>query len=130
MPHLSPKRAPLVNFVIAINAAPESATAQQALLFAEAVLKNKHTVSQLFFFGEGVRNLVLSAEAPLAKHWQQLILQHCLDAVACINALQTYRPQTTDQSLEFASVAGMAQLVAASASADRTVTFGVRENTL
>lgn len=129
-----------MKYALAIYGAPGSTqSGQTALQFAQALLAKGHTISQLFFYKDGVHNATQFASPPqdeqdLPTEWQSLIKEHNLDAVVCIAAAlrrgvidagEAKRYQKPAHNLpEDFQLSGLGQLLDASIEADRLVTFG------
>lgn len=129
-----------MKFTVIILGAPESSqSSRSALAFCRELLHQQHTIERLFFYADGVHNASLLAcppqdEANLTASWAQLIQEHHLDAVVCIAAAlkrgildqaeqKRYRKAAANLNANF-SLSGLGQLIAASATSDRTITFG------
>ncbi|MDZ7924818.1 MAG: sulfurtransferase complex subunit TusD [Marinagarivorans sp.] len=128
-------------FTLVINTAPISlhnGQAHSALLFAKTLIAQKHSIHRLFFYGEGIQNLNAQAlppqgEADLCQQWQAFINAHQLDAVVCIAAAirrgvfdttEANRHQRSAALAEGVSLSGLGQLIEATTTSDRTITFG------
>lgn len=129
-----------MKFSLVIYAAPYSSeSAATAFRFAQSVLAQGHELYRLFFFGDGVHNASMLTVLPqdeqnLQQQWHKLIEEHGLDSVICVSS--AIRRGIVDQSeaeryeLSGASayssseIAGLGQLIDASAHSDRMVSFG------
>jgi tRNA 2-thiouridine synthesizing protein D len=127
------------SFAIIVRGAPYTSQASlSAYRFANAVLESGHSVYRLFFYQDGVYNASAQIVPPqdemhLPKAWQQLIATHELDAVVCV-ASALKRGVVDDKEAaryELACgsvlpgfvISGLGQLVDATITADRVVTF-------
>ncbi len=129
-----------MKFSIVIYAAPYSSEAAfSAYRFTSAVLAQGHEIYRLFFMGDGVLNanrLAVTAqdEKNLQHSWDQLIKDHKLDSVVCVSSaikrgivdvVESERYELSAVSaFESSDIAGLGQLVDASAASDRLVSFG------
>ena len=127
------------SFAVLIQGAPYSSRAAlSAFQFCEAALASGHTIYRLFFYQDGVHNASALCVPPqdefhLPKAWQQLILQHKLDAVVCIasalkrgitDANEATRHQLPAANLlEGFSIGGLGLWMEALAKADRMLNF-------
>ena len=127
-------------FTVVVLGAPYSSAANStALRFCRAALEQDHTLKRVFFYGDGVHT-ASSLPAPpqdeykLTEQWQALISEHNLDAIVCIAAAlrrgvldsdeqQRYQKNAANLSQDF-TLSGLGQLIEASATSDRTITFG------
>ncbi|WP_185230738.1 DsrE/DsrF/TusD sulfur relay family protein [Teredinibacter franksiae] len=108
-----------MKYLIVVNAPPGSVSSAQALAFANALLNKQHTIETLFFVDEGVKN---AEDHP----WAQFLRERQLTATICVNSVEAYLPDYSSNAHNPFQIAGMAQLAAALASCDRTLTFGSR----
>ena len=129
-------------FSLVINSGPHSlhgGTSYNALQFAQALIRNKHDIHRLFFYGEGVYNLNAQAITPqgefnLPKAWSELIENNDIDSVVCIAAAARRgvldkgeckrHNKSTPNLLGSSELSGLGQLIEAAAASDRVVTFG------
>lgn len=127
-------------FSLAIYGAPYSSqAAYSALRFAEAVIRQGHSIHRLFFYADGAHCGTALAcppqdEVNLQEAWQQLIERHKLDAVVCIAAGQKRGVISESEAKRFSKpafnlapgfeLAGLGQLADAIAHSDRVITFG------
>ena len=129
-------------FSIVINSGPHSlhgGTSYNALQFAQTLIRNKHNIHRLFFYGEGVYNLNAQAVTPqgefnLPEAWSAFIRENNIDSVVCIAAAA--RRGVLDQGeckrhnksapnlLGDSELSGLGQLIEAAATSDRIITFG------
>ena len=110
-----------------------------AARFARSVLARGHSISRVFFLDEGTSNGAAAAvfpqdEADRLLPWVELAEQHGVELILCIASALKYgmldeaeanRHEKPSATIHPAfTVSGLGQLVDASASADRLVTFG------
>ncbi|MEY4589070.1 MAG: hypothetical protein RL497_1146 [Pseudomonadota bacterium] len=127
------------SFSLCIKAAPQTAGALHGLEFAKACIAQGHTITRLFFYGDGVylglKTLTLpQGEASISQQWQAFITTHSIDAVVCIAAALRRGvldcTEAARQGLEFNLLregfvlSGLGQWVAANSEADQAITFG------
>ena len=117
-----------MNYVLAIKGEVYgSQAAYLAYQVAEKLLASHHTISQIFFFQNGVSNanrLVepASDEVNLVEKWQKLAERHSLPLRLCISAAQ--RRGITEQNLAKGFIlAGLGEFTQATLTADRLLTF-------
>jgi len=118
-----------MNYTLAIYAHPETnSNALLAYQFAATLLRQRHSITRLFFFGDGVYNGVVNEQQhPLPEQWQQLISEHQLDAVVCVTAAAERgigNQSNQVRPLPGFDISGLGQLVEAATQSDRFVTFG------
>lgn len=129
-----------MKFAIVVYSSPyTSEAARSALQFSRAVLCQGHEIYRLFFFGDGVHNanrLAVTAqdEENIQKAWDSLIRENDIDAVVCVtsalkrgilNATEAKRHEKDSSALlDSFEIAGLGQLVDATAKSDRIVNFG------
>lgn len=127
-------------FSIAVYGAPHSSQASHsALQFARAVLAEGHQLYRVFFYQDGIHNATSLAAVPqdepdLVAGWQALGLEQGVDLVVCIAAAlrrgildetEQSRYEKTAHNLASGFVlGGLGQLMDASVSSDRLITFG------
>lgn len=98
-----------------------------AYQFANALIRQKHSISQVFFFQDGVNNanvLVNPAtdEINLMEKWQTFSHQHQVPLHLCISAAQ--RRGITEQNLAKGfTLAGLGEFSKAVLEADRLMSF-------
>lgn len=102
---------------------------------AEALLAAEHSITQIFFFQDGITNAnafinPASDEINLLEKWQSLAKLHHLPLYLCISAAQRrgvvdYHTSKTQQSnlAQGFSLAGLGQFSQAVLKADRLLTF-------
>ncbi len=129
-----------MKFGILVNAGPyQHQACDSALNFTRAVLARGHRVLRVFFYHDGVNVATRLAVPPqddrdLGAAWQALAREHGLDLVVCVAAAQrrgildaderTRHGRDADNLAEGFRIAGLGQLVEATADADRFVVFG------
>jgi tRNA 2-thiouridine synthesizing protein D len=129
----------MASFSITVLSSPQQSGAKHAYQFVEAALAQGHSISRLFFYGDGVFNALQGQILPQDEHhlpaaWESLILNHGLDAVVCIAAAlrrgvvdigeaQRY-PGTLANLRPGFQLSGLGQWVEAQCLADRCLTFG------
>lgn len=117
-----------MNYVLAV-CSPVYAT-QGAFLahqFAEAVLAKGHTITQVFFFQDGVTNGTGLVDCPsdefdLVEHWKKLAKLHGLSLHLCISAAAR-RGVVENNLAEGFILAGLGEFSKAVFEADRLITF-------
>ena len=127
-------------FSLAVYAPPSSQANDSAYRFANAVITSKqHQLYRVFFYHEGVYTATsLSCtpqdETDYTRRWQNLSMQHQVELVVCIaaalrrgiidrNEADRYEKLTSNLATHF-SLSGLGQLVEASVTSDRLITFG------
>ncbi|WP_041590102.1 DsrE/DsrF/TusD sulfur relay family protein [Teredinibacter turnerae] len=114
-----------MRFLVSINAAPESATAQTSLEFTERLLQANHTITLLFFYADGVRNA--DSGSAISARWAALISQYSLTALCCSNSAAEHALTSAGSLTAGFEIGGIAQLTTTAAvDAERCVTFGTR----
>jgi len=126
-------------FSLLINSSPASATARNALLFARATLDAGHRINRVFFFGDGALHAnAFNAPAGqthcLGEDWSAMAATHQIDLIACVgSALRNgiVDPATAKRlGIDCSNVragfevSGLGQLVDATVTADRVISFG------
>lgn len=126
------------SFTLVIYGSPESQSSSTALNFAQAVLKNGHTLYRLFFYQDGVLNACSfntpsQDEENLPASWQNLIQEHNVDAVVCVasalkrgivNESEADRYELPACNLrEGFEISGLGQLVDGLINSDRLINF-------
>jgi len=109
-----------MQYSLLVCASPEKAAAQTALLSAQAILAAGHSIQRLFFYRDAVR-VALHCSVSHSQ-WRQLILEHGLDAVLCVNALQQ-RNMAVDAQLHPWNISGLGQLAEVLSTSNRVLTF-------
>ena len=127
-----------MKYTLAIHGAPyASQAAQHGIAFAEALLRQKHTIERIFFFHEGVyqalsTRVIPQGEEELLKKWQGLGSQG-IELAVCIasgikrgviNEAERLRYEKNASNLaEHFTLVGLGQLISAINDADRYVEF-------
>ena len=127
-----------MKYTLAIHGAPyASQAAQHGIAFAEALLRQKHTIERIFFFHEGVLQALSTPVAPhgeedLLQKWQALSAQGVELAVCIASGIkrgvlseeERARYEKTSNSLaEPFTLVGLGQLISAINEADRYIEF-------
>ena len=115
-----------------------SQSAYSALQFCRSALAVGHSLSQVFFYQDGVGN-ANQLSAPLADEfdavceWAQFAREHDLELVVCVSAAERRGVLNNEQASEFAKqsanlhphfvVAGLGALHRAALDSDRMVSF-------
>jgi len=127
-------------FSILVLGAPfNSQSAYSAFRFTQAALASGQTIYRVFFYQEGIHNSSSLATPPqdefdLYQAWQDLKEQYQLDFVTCIAAAarrgllneseaKRHNKSASNIASQF-DLAGLGQLVEASALSDQVITFG------
>jgi tRNA 2-thiouridine synthesizing protein D len=115
-----------------------SQSAFSALRFCQSAVDNGHTISQVFFYQDGVTqasrlSMPLDDEFSALGQWIQFADQNAVPLVVCISAGERRGLMSDAQALEYQlgtgsshfafNVAGLGALHDASLDSDRTVTF-------
>ena len=115
-----------------------SQSAYSALQFCRAAVAAGHTLSQVFFYQDGVSNgnrlsVPLSDEFDAVREWVDFSTEYSVPLVVCISAAERRGILSAEQAAEFDkvaanlhpafSVAGLGKLHQASLDAGRTVSF-------
>lgn len=124
--------------ILVTGAVYSSQASYSALCFCRAALESGNTISQVFFYQDGVTQ-GNSLTAPLAdefdsvNQWHRLAQQYSIKLVVCVSAAERRGILTEQQADELDrassnlhasfSVAGLGELHAASLESDRTVSF-------
>jgi|TARA_B110000977_G_scaffold12695_1_gene16132 tRNA 2-thiouridine synthesizing protein D len=127
-----------MKYTLAIHGAPyASQSAQHGLAFAEALLRQEHSIERIFFFHEGVYQALSTRVTPqgeedLLAKWQTLS-NHGVELAVCIaggikrgviNEDERKRYEKNSNSLaEHFTLVGLGQLISAINNADRYVEF-------
>jgi len=126
-------------YTLHITHAPHSSkTAMTALLFARKLVERKHTISRIFFSGDGVYNgnalcIVPQDEINIPLAWQKLAQDNDIELIVCISSAlkrgiidkteaQRYEKQQHNLLSGF-EISGLGQLIEAAVNSDRLVTF-------
>lgn len=115
-----------------------SQCAFSAWQFCNASISADHTISQVFFYQDGVTqgtalSLPLADEFEPVAAWSKLAVDHDIELVVCVSAAERRGILGEEQAREFQKtaanlhpsfkVAGLGALHEASLDSDRTVTF-------
>ncbi|TKB48536.1 sulfurtransferase complex subunit TusD [Ferrimonas sediminicola] len=127
------------SFLVVVNGEPYgSHSSWSALKFCETLLKQGHTLEQVFFYQHGVLNasrllMPASDELNLAQRWQSLHQQHQVPLISCVSAGLRRgvidAEAAEDGGLDSANLAspfilgGLGELVTTMQEVDRTVQF-------
>jgi tRNA 2-thiouridine synthesizing protein D len=127
-----------MNIALLVTAAPGTENAWHALRFCEAACTGGHTVSRVFFYGDGVLH-GNSLQAPpqdepdLHQAWSTLADSHGIELVVCVAAalkrgvLDAEGARRAEKPAANAGpafvISGLGQLVEAMIDADRFVSF-------
>ena len=127
-----------MKYTLAIHGAPyASQSALHGIAFAEALLRQAHTIARNFFFHEGVLQALSTPVAPqgeedLLQKWQALSAQGVELAVCIASGIkrgvlseeERARYEKTSNSLaEPFTLVGLGQLISAINEADRYIEF-------
>ncbi len=125
-------------FTLIVHSAPDTGGGSQtALHFARTLHRLGHTLKQVFFYHEGVRNALGSQVSPqdesdLLSQWQALAQSTQAQLAVCIaaatrrgvlNADEADRLQRISTLAEPFELVGLGQLIEATMTADRCITF-------
>ncbi|MCY4045057.1 MAG: sulfurtransferase complex subunit TusD [Cellvibrionales bacterium] len=124
---------------IMVKAPPFHSESDFALSLIKQLVKDKHPIECLFFYGEGVYHGQSQAVALQGQHqsitdWQALIQTHSLNAIVCITAalkrgiidtdeMQRYNKEQTNLAPGL-TLGGLGQWVDAVNKADQHLIFG------
>ncbi|BFM07145.1 sulfurtransferase complex subunit TusD [Halioxenophilus aromaticivorans] len=128
-----------MNFALTVLCAPHNEAAHRALQFATACLASGHTLSQVFFYQDGVYNANALASPPqdelnMASLWQALQKTHATKLYVCVasairrgivdeNEAKRHGVRLANLAEGF-EIVGLGQLMAATQTSDRCITFG------
>lgn len=130
-----------MKYSLLINSNKPNQGAGTALQLAEHLLSSEHSIYRLFFYQSGV---LLASNSPSPKlpnqailatsAWQDMIIQHDLDAVVCISAALRRHLISEQESRSSVphyqrlaagfQLSGLGQLADAMANSDRFLSFG------
>ena len=129
-----------MRFSLLVLGAPYSSqSVSTALRFAQAAVNGGHSLYRIFFYHDAVNsgNALITPpqdENDIPSQWQALASEHDIDLVVCIaSALKrgVIDPKEADRFekashnlAENFTISGLGQLVDATASSDRLITFG------
>lgn len=115
-----------------------SQSGYSALRFCESAVAAGHTISQVFFYQDGVTqaarlSMPLDDEFEPVSHWLEFANSHTVPLVMCVSAGERRAMMGDEQALEYQlgkgsahsnfQIAGLGVLHEASLQSDRTVTF-------
>ncbi len=115
-----------------------SQASYSALQFCQAAFASGHTITQVFFYQDGVTqgtslSVPLADEFDSVTQWQKLAEQHSVELVVCVSAAERRGVLNQQQAQEHGrdsdnlhpsfSVVGLGEFQAASLESDRTVSF-------
>ena len=115
------------SFAVLVTADPaqQPQSHLSALAFCHALLDGGHSLSQVFFYNDGVRAAATPDDEPsrsLTQRWQSLGERSELTLTACVSAAER-RGIKNGTLLPGFELAGLGQLADATLRADRTITF-------
>lgn len=129
-----------MNYTLLVLSAPTTGHgARTAMRFAHAAIERGHTINRVFFLDEGVANgsqisVFPQDETDRLRPWATLAEEHDVELVLCISsaikrgmldAAEAERYEKPGPTVHPAFiVSGLGQLIDATASADRLLTFG------
>lgn len=117
-----------MKFTVAIYSHPEAPSSRTALEFVRSTLAAGYEVYRLFFFAEGAATGDAHKYAAVSQRWTDLIVQHELDAVVCVNSAEQQGIAVNGNDGRPLApgfvIGGLAQLIDGTLSADRFITFG------
>lgn len=106
------------------------ASALHALGFAQALLAAEHDIACVFFYDQAVLTALSNTDSPqdeldIAKGWETLSSDHGIALYACVASAARHGLEGNDSTRvrQGFAIAGLGELVAASASCDRLLTF-------
>jgi tRNA 2-thiouridine synthesizing protein D len=127
-----------MNIALLVTAAPHEENAWHALQFCKAALAKGHSVSRVFFYGDGAThgNLLLlppQDEAHVTRDWSRLAAENGVELVVCIAAALKRGVMDADTARREEKpvanlapgfiISGLGQLAEAMIEADRLVSF-------
>jgi len=126
-----------LNYVLVINSEVTSQGAHSAYVFAQELINQQHTVTQVFFYqGISVTNSLVSPasdETDVTALWQAFSAAHNIPLISCISASlrrgvvdETVAKEQHLTSINLAdgfTLGGLGEFVTASAGCDRLVQF-------
>ena len=126
-------------FSLLIHSAPSSQASLSAFQFAQALLRQDHSLYRVFFYHDGAYHgsaihCVGQDEFDLSKAWNELQKENDLDMVVCIAAglkrgiidsTEALRYEQEHHNLNTQiELSGLGQLADATVNSDRLITFG------
>ncbi len=129
-----------MKLAVVINGSPTaSQAANTGLRYVEAALELGHQVPRVFFYGESVHTANRLTTPPqdesnLTHRWQTLAQQHRIELIVCIAAAirrgvmddreaKRHEQPAANLAAGF-ELSGLGQLIDATLTADRLITFG------
>lgn len=128
-----------MNINIIVNGGAYSSQAgYSALQFAQQACLKGHTITQVFFYRDGVTHandlqIPLSDEFNAPEAWSRIAKHYNIQLLVCVSAAERRGIINKQQQLEFGksnnnlhgdfAIAGLGQMLDASLTSDRTVTF-------
>lgn len=112
--------------------------AYSAIQFCRAAIKSGHSITQVFFYQDGVTqgnrlSVPLADEFDCVSQWSDLGKEFGISLIVCVSAAERRGVMNAEQADEYSlsafnlhpdfSVAGLGELTTASLSADRTISF-------
>ncbi|AFU97951.1 sulfurtransferase complex subunit TusD [Simiduia agarivorans] len=128
-----------MKYALLINASPFGPGQRAALAFAQALHRRGHSLTRVFFYGEGVLTANRLQQPPQGevqtyRQWQALATTTGCELVVCIAAAlrrgivdqrEAERYELSEHNLaEGFTLSGLGQLVEAGVENDRLITFG------
>jgi tRNA 2-thiouridine synthesizing protein D len=128
-----------VNYAILVNSPPVARQGSySAYEFCKAALSKGHQVKQVFFYQDGIYNAnslicMPQDEVNISQLWQELAQEHAVELIICVAAAQrrgvidateakNYH-KTSANLAKYFRVAGLGELIEASTTCDRFITF-------
>jgi tRNA 2-thiouridine synthesizing protein D len=128
----------MIYSLLVLSSPSSGHTAASAVAFAEAVLRADHTLKRVFFMDEGVHagnshRVTPQDESDTMAQWRKMASAHDVDLVLCVSSAikrgiidaseaERYDKPGGTVHGEF-TISGLGQLVDATASSDRLITF-------
>ena len=129
-----------MKFAVVVLGAPYSTQASlSALNFVQAALRQGHEVYRVFFYQDGVLAGTSLAAPPqdepdIYAGWQEVARTHSVELISCIASCLRRGILNEDEATRYErpapnlapgfEISGLGQLIDATMSADRVVTFG------
>jgi sulfur relay (sulfurtransferase) complex TusBCD TusD component (DsrE family) len=105
-----------MKFTLTINSdSGHHAPARRALGFLRATRKTGHDVSQVFFYGDGVRSLL---ESSIAEQWRNEA--HGIELILCSASADRFGIDTPPEGFD---IAGLGALVESGCASERVINF-------
>ena len=127
-----------MRYVVVVRSSPSRSTSQNALCFTRALLESEHTVSCVFFYGDGVLCANSNACPPqdefdITHAWASLLKEFDQEGLLCIGAGLRRGMLDDDEAKRYEKnsgavlkpfvLVGLGDLIEASSNADRVITF-------